>query len=235
MLISHSKQFIFIHIYKTAGTSVTKMLIPYARVKDRMVYDDTWPTKKVIGLITKLMHWEDSGHRQFTGFHKHEPIAEVKTKLPSEQFDNYYKFCFVRNPFDWLVSFYEYIKQTPRHRLKQFVESQDFNNFVAWYISQAPSKQVDFLWDPETEQVLVDHIGYFEDLENDIAKIVDRLELSSKRTLSHKNPSKHRKKRSYKDYYTDDTIALVEDYFEKDLSILGYAFEGRVIASASPH
>lgn len=232
MLISHSKQFIFIHIYKTAGTSITDLFVPYARPRDKMVYDKTWPTKPVIGLLTQWMHWEDDGHRQFTGFHKHATAAEVQACLPDEIFQNYFKFCFVRNPFDWLVSFYEYIKQTPRHRLKQHVENSPYKDFLVWYINQNPSRQSDFLVEPESKEILVDYLGYFENLSQDVASIQSRLSLKTAE-LSHKNPSFHRKKRDYRDYYDAESIALVEDYFRADLSILGYEFEGRYFSSNS--
>ena len=45
--------------------------------------------------------------KQFTGFHKHAKAIDIKKKI-GKQYSNFFKFCFVRNPYDHLVSLYFY-------------------------------------------------------------------------------------------------------------------------------
>jgi len=49
--------------------------------------------------------------RQALPLAKHEKIIDIKDNMLDEHFDDYYKFGFVRNPWDWLVSYYFYFKK----------------------------------------------------------------------------------------------------------------------------
>ena len=125
MLISHKNKFIFIHIYKTAGTSTMDMFLPYCRLLDRLAYDFK-VSRKLFGLFGHFMGWDDDGMRQFTGFHMHATAREIREKMNREMFETYYKFVFVRNPFDFLVSLYFYISQDKNHRDHRYVAGMAF-------------------------------------------------------------------------------------------------------------
>lgn len=78
MIINHKYKFVFVHIPKTGGTSMTLMLSKYI--------DKTLPTE---------------GHGWQRRFHKDSMHSTLKP-YPS----NYFSFGFMRNPWDWLVSIY---------------------------------------------------------------------------------------------------------------------------------
>ena len=80
MLISHRKQFIFIHIYKTVGTSVMEAFISYASLIDRLAYEYRY-TQILFQIINHFMGWRDDGMKQITGFHKHVKAHEIKENL----------------------------------------------------------------------------------------------------------------------------------------------------------
>ena len=48
MIISHSKKFIFIHIYKTAGTSISQALLPHARFIEKISLENDNLLKKIL-------------------------------------------------------------------------------------------------------------------------------------------------------------------------------------------
>ena len=225
MLISHDKRFVFVHIYKTAGTSVRDIFLPYARLLDRMAYDYKF-SKKLYGKIIKMMKWHDDGMKQFTGFHKHAKAFEVKEKLGNRKFDSYYKFTFVRNPFDFLVSLYFYILQSRYHRLHSVVVKMSFLEFLRWHIATNPSRQLDFIVDPSNGKRLIDYIGRFETLAQDITIIQENVGINVKRSIEHKNMSSKRKKKDYRKYYNEESRVMVEEYFKTDLELLGYDFNG---------
>jgi hypothetical protein len=225
VLISHEYRFIFIHIYKTAGTSVMDMFLPYSRLIDRMAYEYRI-SRKIFGMIVHLMEWHDDGMKQFTGFHTHAKAYEVKEKLGSGIFGSYYKFTFVRNPFDLLVSLYFYISQDKSHRHHGEVINKSFLEFLRWHIASNPPRQLDFVTEPNSGKRLVDYIGRFETLEKDIAIVQGRLGLEIGGSIKHKNPSFKRKTKDYKEYYDEEGKNLVESYFRTDLDRFGYSFDG---------
>jgi hypothetical protein len=68
-------------------------------------------------------------------------------------------------------------------------------------------------------EVLVDFIGRYENLAADYAVVKERLSLSA--DLPHTNRSSHG---SYRDYYTDETRAIVADRYARDIAHFGYRF-----------
>lgn len=222
MLISHKKQFIFIHIFKTAGTSLTNSLVSHSRFIDRLAYEFTISTK-IYGQISNLFGWQDDGHRQFTGFHKHELAHNIKLKMGND-YDNYFTFCFVRNPYDLLVSLYFYIKQNKSHKYHKLANDLDFNEFVDFYIKQNPPLQSDYIYDPQSSEKLVNFIGFFENLNNDFSYILSKLDINISSGIKHKNISLKRKSKGYKNYYNDESKRKVLNYFAKDLTNFNYEF-----------
>lgn len=224
MLISHSKKFVFVHIYKTAGTSVMNVLLPYGRFIDRLVFD-FWLPKKIISQIIKIMGWSDDGQKQFTGVHKHAPASAIRTYM-GLTYDKYHSFVFVRNPFDLLVSLYFYISQARLHKHHKLVANMEFKEFVKWHIASNPPRQIDFITDSKSKKIIVDYIGRFETLNDDLGTIVAKLGIDDNRNLSHKNHSRKRKSKDYKEYFDEETQVLAQNYFQKDLDAFGYRFNG---------
>ena len=219
MLISHKKKFIFIHIFKTAGTSITENFVPYARLIDKIAHQ-YYPTKKAINGINRLFGISGKGSQWATGFHKHASALEIKKKLNAEVFDTYFKFAFVRNPYDWLVSYYYYVQESAYHPEYKKIKGIGFEDFIPWYINQSPHTMSSFLVD-EKGNTIVDYIGKLETLNNDIINISDKLNIPVKK-ISKRNVTHKRKDKNYNEYYTPKTLKLVNDYFKKDFELLGY-------------
>ncbi|MEX0331045.1 MAG: sulfotransferase family 2 domain-containing protein [Puniceicoccaceae bacterium] len=223
MILSHKKKFIFIHIFKTAGTSVSQVLLPYARMVDRAAFEFRI-TRSLFGRISGVFGWQDLGMEKFTGFKKHEVAYKLQEKLPQDIFENYYKFCFVRDPFDHLVSIYHYIGQSPSHKYHAKASALNFGEFVKWYVSQKPLRQCDFILNKEGTESLVDFFGKYENLDEDMRTIAKRLELSYG-SIPFANRSVNRTKTATIDYYDDCSAREVVSYFEKDFEVLGYKKE----------
>lgn len=203
------------------------VFLPYARQIDRMVFD-YWLSKKIISQIIKLMGWIDDGQRQFTGVHKHASAQEILTYMGRDSYQSYFSFVFVRNPYDLLVSLYFYITQAKRHKDHDKVIEMSFKEFANWHIASKPPRQWDFVSDSETNALIVDYVGRFETLNEDLKTITQKLTLPERRDLRHKNPSRKRKSKDYRDYYDPETKALVTAYFKKDLEQFNYDFNGPV-------
>ncbi len=199
--------------------------LPYSRLVDRLAYEYEL-SGRIYWAIINRMGWYNDGMRQFTGYKKHAKAYEIEKKLGSPTFGSYYKFAFVRNPFDWLVSLYSYLLQDEKHFMHGAVSSKSFSEFLKWLISQNPDHQINFLMDLDRNRRLVDYIGRFETLEKDVNSIQRNLNLKISDHIEHKNVSPIRKNRDYKDYYDSESRGRVLSHFRSDFEMLGYDFNG---------
>ena len=220
MLISDRKKFIYIHIPKTAGTSLMKLLSPYARPIDQAMY--RWlVTRKAVSLAVRLFSLQDPEYL-ISGFRKHDSAATVRDRLGAP-FNTYYSFSVVRNPFDWLVSEYYFIRGNKRHTLHAMARSLPFHAYIRWFLGMRPRRQSDYICD-RNGKLLIDYVGKFEQLEDVITRLGEKLGIST-RELPVLNRSQAREHRDYRISYDRTTRELVEAYFEEDLERFGYSFE----------
>ncbi len=210
MILSHKKKFIYIHVYKVAGTSIRTVLQKY---DDLSFYDFPFieNVKFFLGKrLNFLSKWAID----------HINASEIKIHLPEDIFNTYFKFAFVRNPWDWQVSLYHYMlqyKEHPQHRLISKMKS--FDEYIEWRIHNDMELQKDFLYD-ENGKILVDYIGKFENLQVDFNNICSRISINQTK-LPIANPSMHT---HYKDYYNKHTKDLISNAFQKDIEIFNYDF-----------
>ena len=186
---------IFIHIPKTAGVSLIKA-----------IYGD-------VSL---------SGHRSFY----FNSIALGVKK------DEYFSFSFVRNPFDRLYSSYMYLKNGGMNIHDKlafntyFSKFNDFEDFILNGLSKKLIYQIthfipqhEYLCD-KRGSILVDFVGRFENIDNDILLLSKKLKKDIK--LNHHN---YNKKLDYKEVYTDEMIDKVYQIYQTDIDIFKYTFK----------
>jgi len=161
----------------------------------------------------------------FTGeFQGHTKAFEYK-KLNPNEFDNYFSFTFVRNPWDRVVSFYHY--QIKRGwDFYPFDETIPFKKFVKNWLKQMPAQTslnthpcYDWISDKD-DNLLVDFIGRFENFQEDFNVVCDKIGIPHQK-LPHKNKSKHK---HYTEYYDDETKQIVAEKYAKDIEYFGYKF-----------
>ena len=220
MLISYKHKFIFIHIFKTAGTSISVRLAPHSRLIDALIYGH-WSTRKFFNALNILLNRKSTEF--LTGFKPHATAMEAKQKLPPSIYDEFFKFAFVRNPWDLHVSLYHYLCKNKKHPLSKTVRQKSFEEFIEWYIGTDPKTQLDFVANPAGE-IIVDFIGKFENLSKDYNYIQTRLEINGP-ALPMVNVSTNRASSDFRSYYNDKTYELVERYFYKDIETFNYQFK----------
>jgi hypothetical protein len=128
----------------------------------------------------------------------------------------------VRNPWDWQVSLYYYMRRDAYH--KQHALASGFGGFDAYIkrrVAEDVRLQKEFVTD-EAGNLLVDSVGRYERLHEDFGAICQHLGIQAE--LPHKNRSADR--RPYQTYYTDHTRQLVEDHFAEDIAFFGYTWSG---------
>ena len=221
MLISYKHKFIFIHILKTAGTAVSEGFAPYSRGVDRLVYGYRF-TSRFFNALNILMGRK--GIAWLTGYRKHARAEEVKSRLTDRIWNEYFAFAFVRNPWDWNVSLYFYLmgnKRLPAHRA---VSNTSFSEYIKRRCASQPAQQIDFIGDRD-RNLLVDYVGRYENIQEDLDCICNRLHISPLQ-LKKRNISKMRPGSDYRSFYDSETSSLVARCFADDIRLFQYCFEG---------
>ena len=202
MLISYSHRFIFIHVYKVAGVSIRDALRTYTT--QRPWYQ---PLMKKIGRPSP------------DNFLAHATANEIKHRLPKHIYNNFFKFAFVRNPWDWQVSLFVYMLEKKDHFQHDLIKSMlSFDEYIEWRISKDKHLQKDFVTDTDGS-LIVDFIGKYETLDNDFVRVCN--EIGIKANLPHLNKSS---RVHYKEYYNEKTINLVYEAFKEDIEFFNYSF-----------
>lgn len=202
-MISSSKKIIFLHIPKTGGVSVQTALKKYSNHSDENLYNKYFHGHHISFLDLKGRMYSDNQHKIF---------------------NEYNKICVVRNPWDWHVSWYHYLKQTPpgssgyvyEHHL---CNSKSFNDYIKWLCGVNKTSKgkpelnmLDWIID-ENEVMIANNIIKFETFNEDL--------LQYGLTIPHINKSKHK---DFRIYYDDETIELVRNKHKRDIEIFKYEF-----------
>lgn len=213
MLISHRHRFIFVHVPKNAGLSITAALEPFA---------DNAPMTQMRRFLSLLPVKEDP-KKAF--FRWHTTALQLKRKLPAKVFDGYLKFAVVRNPYDRAVSYYHYLSRNEEHHRHGKVQGMSFRDYLEYdaaRIQRGRSQtQLSCVGD-ETGRVLVDRLLRFETLEQDFAELVKTVGLPVDK-LPTVNASKKPGDRSL--YADEEARALVERLYADDFEAFGYPLD----------
>jgi len=144
----------------------------------------------------------------------------------------YFRFAFVRNPWDRFVSLYHYFAaMTPAHRwyranaqivadIGRFASFADFcRGFEAW-----PHRENFHFW-PQCHWItgaggefLVDFVGHFEQFQRDFGRVCRRVG-ADRIELAHHNASRHG---PYREYYDDQTRQIVGRRYRRDVQLFRY-------------
>ncbi|MDX1572016.1 MAG: sulfotransferase family 2 domain-containing protein [Xanthomonadales bacterium] len=210
MLISDEKQFIFVHVRKAAGSSMRRVLRPYAVAKS---------SGRMNKLLSRAGLVRDYRRRWFR---HHAALSDAQQSMPADRFRSYFKFAFVRNPWDRLVSEYEFLRGFPRHRRHQRAMQLSFPEFVRYQATRSDAYQFPMLCD-RSGQVGMDFIGRFENLQADFDHVCHMLRLEPIE-LPHANRGETR---DPAEYYDAETIEFVRETWRDAVELFGYTGPGK--------
>jgi len=209
MLISDSHQFIFLRMRKVASTSMKTILLPLCVPR---------PNGRLAHLKSRAkLEWDYHSYV----FRAHDDIRAAQKRMPAELFDRYFKFTFVRNPWDRLVSEYEFLLRKTEHgRHERVKKLGGFSDFIRMQIPRRDAYQINMMCD-KRGNVLMDFIGKLENLENDWITVCNRIGIPHQE-LQRKNASE---RSHYQDYYDTENRQLVARHWAREIELFGYRFD----------
>jgi hypothetical protein len=209
VIISHSHRYIFFAIPKTGTHSIRRAL---------RVHMDAQDLEHVLLFERKLLPYPELAHLK----HGHISAQQIRPLVGESMFGAYFKFAFVRNPFDRFVSYCAFMS---RHTGHFATAPRDYMKFIATV--ERPVEHI--LFRPQSEiigdangQLMIDFVGRVEHLQTDYDRICERIGQPSA-VLERSNESTHQ---DYRSYYDDTLIGLVTDLYRRDLDLFGYTFDG---------
>jgi len=205
VILSETKKFLFIHIPKTAGTSIRQALEPHG-VTEYSSY--TRGLEDYIAVKRKF-----PPHLSYAG------AAEALTV----DLRRYYRFTFVRNPWARFVSMYEYYRKDANHAMHRRCMTCSFADFIHDVLARRATfdtkNQIDYIVPPPGLGPL-DFIGKVENIENDFAAVCAKLGIGNVR-LPVLNTTGHG---DYRSYYDDALQRAVGKHCRAEIEAFGYTY-----------
>lgn len=159
--------------------------------------------------------------------HRPIPLRELEKWL---SIDRYFKFCFLRNPWDKAVSQYfqarkpNNLMDTGRYLEYLSANQLTFSEWIKKITEHVPSKHLEWsgieMVSDAGGNAKADFIGKFERLQEDFDKLCEVLELP-RRELDHQNRTE---REGYTEYYDEESRSLVERIYARDIEYFGYVF-----------
>lgn len=223
MIISHKYKFIFIKTRKTAGTSIEVFLSQFCGEKDILtpIYPKVEP--HVARNFRGLYNFFDEGKLSLkqiyaklyerNKFYNHIPARLVKRRIGKGVWNNYFKFCVDRNPWDKTLSQYHNMNHTQGGKLsfEEYINNRRFPYNYPLYT--------------EDDFVIVDQILKYETLMDELSEVFIKLGIPFSGSLGVNAKSEYRTDRTpYQKVYTQEQKEVVEEFFKKEIKLLNYSF-----------
>ncbi len=194
---------IYVHIPKTAGNSISDAI-------------DSLPVSNPYVLPADVTQ------------PKHIKARDLRSIVGETMWESAFTFAFVRNPWDQMVSCYNWWVQKAGDRghpeTSARIAEMGFSRFMAspygsHQINEFQGNSFDWISD-SAGNAIVDYIGRFETLEENWRAICSRLEIDPI-ALPHLNQTD---RVHYREYYTAQTRTQIARRFRRTIETFGYQF-----------
>jgi hypothetical protein len=223
-IINNSFQFIFVHIPKTAGTSLSSVLKPYTNYCDLEIGGTSFGEQIQPAYIKRF------------GLAKHSTAATIRGVVGTVVWSKYFSFSFVRNPFARCLSTFHFLRKweglDPEYAaiIKRFKSFEEYVLSDIWLESHGPDDifrpQMYWLKTPNKADVLVDFVGHVERINEDMAYVMDMIGNAKMRKQLISVPQLNTTKQSSaKDITNAAVIEKIVNKYKVDFDTFGYSFD----------
>lgn len=237
MLISHRKRFIYTKTVKTAGTSVEAYFERYCLPEDFSgeIGHSTDAVESEAGIIGFRGRKRPADCR----WYNHMSARQIRDQLGAERWNDYLKFCVVRDPFDKAVSAFFHFRnarekgkldgghESLKERFLSYVNrprageslASEFERWLKWggLVVDRDKYLID-------GRICIDEFVRFEDLADGIARVCERIgETFEPDRIPHLKAKTRDRSYSLTDLYTRKSIDLVSKTYAFEIEQFGYA------------
>lgn len=215
------KKVLFVHLPKNGGTTVKEII---KKIDN--------PNIGVLNDFCDISHYKkicieyNNSPKEFLIF------SNMKNR------NDFFSFCFVRNPWERVVSCYFWCKKNEeRRRLWNNIHypiNLSFNDFVKMIPDIIEKKYTNFnslKWhlSPQYYQIFdnkkqkIDYIGRFENFEEELKNIfsINKIKYDKNYLKFKYNSTIHD---NYRNYYNEETIKIINDVYIKDIEEFNYKY-----------
>lgn len=230
MIISHKYKFIFIKTHKTAGSSMEMALGPLCGPEDIVTPMESnaesgipknFHPDTLIGRAyakSKLLRKCVNRHSPVVSpwYYEHMPATRVRELIGRDVWDSYHKFCFERNPWDKVVSYYNW---------KKFGQEKSLPDFKTWVMEKTHRLPLDGRLYFDGDRCLMDEVLEYDGFIAAFTGLCQRLGIPFDGTMPREKTDITSGKVDYREFYDDETRGKVAGEFHREIGLMGYVFD----------
>jgi hypothetical protein len=255
MIISHKYKFIFIKTTKVGGTSLELLLshlcddndvvTPFWQEEENHhprnykgyfnVLDElAFRVKRVKKLKNSGINNTMSDFLYRNKYFENIPAWQLKQRVSSKIWNNYFVFTIERNPWDKCISRYFHSKNIYENKYKKPLS---FESWFDYFLTRLKNPHLTRAWgseapynypryaDPWTDELLVNHICRYENLNEELEIIFNKLGMPFENFGNYRAKGKYRIKREhYSEIIKEPYIDKIRAVFYKEIKLMEYEF-----------
>jgi hypothetical protein len=223
MILSHKYQFIFVRTQKTAGSSVEISLSRYCGEDDILAPMDpvaeeqrrqlnVYPRNYLVPLSKyRGKEWLRLLRGWRLKYWDHMSAKHIKRFVGDDIYNSYYKFCFERNPWDKVISYFYW-----ENRKNKYENLDDFLS--------RKKLCTDFHRYSIDGNIAVDFVGRYENLMEDLTRVCDKLNIPFDGWMPRDKGQYRKDRRSYRDVLNIDQKKIIDQCFNREIAHFGYQY-----------
>lgn len=224
-IINSSHKFIFVHVPKAAGTSITSVMSQLTNYCDLEIGG------------THFGELVQPAYQRRFGLRKHSTAAELKAVVGDVKWSKYFSFSFVRNPFLRALSTFHFLRNWEGFTGPLSERIRDFSTFEEYVLSDCWDQHngPDDIFRPQiywlrssahTTDLAVDFVGRVESIDEDLKYVIDNV---APRKIAMKElevPIRNASKRATRQEFNNSLVVrkIIAKY-RVDFDLFGYSYE----------
>lgn len=222
-IINSSHNFVFVHIPKAAGTSVSRYFSRFSHYCDLEIGG------------TDFGESIQTPYQRRFGLSKHSPASAIRNTMGVIAWSKAFTFCFVRNPYSRLLSTYNFLCEWPgcpeelQRTLLSFDSLDDYVLSGIWQERRGPDgiflPQTQWTSEPSSpRRLLVDYVAKVESIEEELGRLARAIGLKEEaETVA--APMLNRSEPRYRlEDLSGRAVDLIDAHYRLDFEIFDYPF-----------